>query len=682
MQLTPSRLHDGICDCCDGADEEPSVCPVDTCEAIRAARAAARATLQLDYTRGAPQRVQAVALFAEVQERNRAEIQTLTTDTLPALREQQLPVLETAWREQKHAYCAYRKEKLGASSATALHGELWQGIDTATELVSFITAACQVAGELKGAKSKDNDTTCLPLRWAGLDAGIAWNGAGQLVENDTDVEDLTYYNSVSKDKVYKVADMRDGGGMKPSKKKRRLLYVAAEEDYFDDEEYDDFPPTDDYVDHDLGDDEEEKEDGPKRDEVVDAIRGTPFSASRVSFLDQADIVLAAIKKLDEEEEKEGDGDDSNEEGETKEEGKVEETPAVDPALIAPVRKELEKRKAAIERGLNYAASAKVLLESIVDTDILRALATGVVYHGNLSSLQVYQAIVSTVNGFSIPTFEACVAEPSVLWCPVQSVTRGGATIPSSILSEAMETFCKEKADAQAEPSTCMDTNSSDGEPSSIPLTMPDGYYGYFQVADRVSTDPLHAYLEKFFRADPQETSLNSQAVEADEKLHAVLDELSSVETKVTELKDEIGADDGPEKFGRDGELYSIKDKCFTVEAGKYIYEICLFGKAAQKDSDKPKGSGTSLGEWTGHSVETKTDREGRSYEQRVWKWEKGAKCWNGPQRSATAYVTCGAETQVLSADEPDTCRYVLQVASPLACDEDYRILHSLDGGDA
>jgi hypothetical protein len=32
---------------------------------------------------------------------------------------------------------------------------------------------------------------------------------------------------------------------------------------------------------------------------------------------------------------------------------------------------------------------------------------------------------------------------------------------------------------------------------------------------------------------------------------------------------------------------------------------------------------------------------------------------------------------VHTADEPDTCRYVLQVESPVACDERYRLEHNL-----
>ena len=62
---------------------------------------------------------------------------------------------------------------------------------------------------------------------------------------------------------------------------------------------------------------------------------------------------------------------------------------------------------------------------------------------------------------------------------------------------------------------------------------------------------------------------------------------------------------------------------------------------------------------------------------RVMKWEGGAKCWNGPKRSATVFVTCGAMTRVLSADEPRTCEYEMRMESHIACDEGYRLRHGL-----
>jgi hypothetical protein len=54
-------------------------------------------------------------------------------------------------------------------------------------------------------------------------------------------------------------------------------------------------------------------------------------------------------------------------------------------------------------------------------------------------------------------------------------------------------------------------------------------------------------------------------------------------------------------------------------------------------------------------------------------------CWNGPQRSITAHVNqCGPITRIVSANEPDTCRYVVEAESPIACDAIYQQRYGLE----
>jgi protein kinase C substrate 80K-H len=133
------------------------------------------------------------------------------------------------------------------------------------------------------------------------------------------------------------------------------------------------------------------------------------------------------------------------------------------------------------------------------------------------------------------------------------------------------------------------------------------------------------------------------------------------------MKDMLAAIGGKkgDKLGPNGELATFKDECFSFTAGKYIYEACPFKKAHQKDRDDSKGSGTNLRQWKGMEFDEESG-------QRIMRWEGGAKCWNGPNRSATVYITSGAETKVISADEPETCRYVLQMESHIACDDAYK----------
>ena len=90
----------------------------------------------------------------------------------------------------------------------------------------------------------------------------------------------------------------------------------------------------------------------------------------------------------------------------------------------------------------------------------------------------------------------------------------------------------------------------------------------------------------------------------------------------------------------------------------------MFGTAKQKDGK----SNTSLGKFDKFEY---VERDGVS--TRVLKWTNGQKCWNGPKRSATVEMTCGPETKLISANEPDTCRYVFEMECHLACDEGYKI---------
>jgi protein kinase C substrate 80K-H len=50
----------------------------------------------------------------------------------------------------------------------------------------------------------------------------------------------------------------------------------------------------------------------------------------------------------------------------------------------------------------------------------------------------------------------------------------------------------------------------------------------------------------------------------------------------------------------------------------------------------------------------------------------GAKCWNGPMRSATVHMSCGRENALVGISEPEKCEYHFRVTTPALCwpDED------------
>ncbi|GBG29616.1 Glucosidase 2 subunit beta [Hondaea fermentalgiana] len=106
----------------------------------------------------------------------------------------------------------------------------------------------------------------------------------------------------------------------------------------------------------------------------------------------------------------------------------------------------------------------------------------------------------------------------------------------------------------------------------------------------------------------------------------------------------------PQDYGSQNQWYAIRDKCFSSTADKYKYEICMYKQAKQ---DK-----VNLGEWSGF-LEGSNDR--------TFKFTKGQRCWNGPERSLTVHATCGPEERIIDVREPSTCEYVMTFTSPAAC---------------
>ena len=119
----------------------------------------------------------------------------------------------------------------------------------------------------------------------------------------------------------------------------------------------------------------------------------------------------------------------------------------------------------------------------------------------------------------------------------------------------------------------------------------------------------------------------------------------TISSKEAKLKRDLGP----------GMQYSqMDDKCVEKEFSKFVYKICAFQKAEQKDG----GSWNNLGNWAGWD-----------HGKKQMKFNKGTKCWNGPQRSATVEMVCGPEDELLSVSEPETCEYVLVLSTPSVCTE-------------
>ncbi|KAK6339726.1 hypothetical protein TWF718_009120 [Orbilia javanica] len=134
--------------------------------------------------------------------------------------------------------------------------------------------------------------------------------------------------------------------------------------------------------------------------------------------------------------------------------------------------------------------------------------------------------------------------------------------------------------------------------------------------------------------------------------------LSSKNTELSNLQSDLTKDYGPESVFR-----SLKDVCTEAASGEYTYSFCHLGRATQKNRD---GGSTHLGDWTG--FERRFDDE-IEQDVTVIKYERGLRCWNGPERSAYVYLRCSAEEQILSVAETEKCVYKYVATSPAVCGE-------------
>lgn len=354
----------------------------------------------------------------------------------------------------------------------------------------------------------------------------------------------------------------------------------------------------------------------------------------------------------------------------------------DPMALSTVKHQLRQRQESIEQGYDYAISAYVLLDSVKaysfpdDNERIKTLSMllfSVINHGKLSAKQVWHLYLVAIPELVTDSYnpedteldkQSCQA-PWMAYCPPKTVFRTSEDIgvnitypPAEIFEEA-EKLCAELNSIASLDSMC----TAEG---AIPTEIHDGFFGYHNVFPREEDD----VLSKLFEKPGDDSAEWVDLLSMQEKIQGTEADLDELRRRIRDIEDFVGGQDGNETFGPDGELHSFKNECFKYEAAKYIYELCLFKSAKQKESDSH--GGTHLGGWT--SPKVVESELGRS---RVWSWVKGAKCWNGPERSAEAIVSCGAETKILSADEPETCKYVFEVESPVACDEEFRALHQL-----
>ena len=677
LLLPLSRLQDGICDCCDGADEAPGLC-TDICGEVLKAEREARAKLEESFKRGQNKRKHELYAFKKLREEQLVKVQELEQqkDALnPEVPLQQANDLQLQYLKQRRELALTLVEASSKTEATGILAGL-----TLAELRSVIVLACQVAGEMAAvATGGRNDTsTCAALRLAGLEIGLTWKDDDYGTPEEVKTEFMDTSSVELAKRVFANAANGEGnwnlGGKSeknPANGDRRRLQEEAEDDFEDyagdmDDDIFGHDEDDDDLD-DLTADEEEK--GPLdgleglEKELMGNLRSLPFSTTRNTFLkkctellSEMSNALAAQSKKANKEAKEAVG-----EGETSQETETDAatTPTVDPAAYSMLRSSLKRKRAAVVKGLNWGTSAMLFFSAnteVTEEQVLQ-LAMYTIYHGNLSALQVWQILQVALDDFLVPPAasadEETCASPWAASCPPATIVRDGIMIPAASLVEVATAFCAGETDAAMEACSATTTDAN-----GIPTSIPEGYYGYTTPVPRDQNDPVAKMFAPLMVLPVDKDGLAALENEKDR----LEQDKRSLEDDIDAIWKDIGGKDGTD-MGPNGELHSLANKCFDVLAGKYTYEVCVFGEAKQKEG--PGNGGTVLGKFTRMEYDDETG-------ERTLYWENGQKCWNGPHRSATVHLTCGAENKVLSADEPDTCCYVLRMESHIACDEHFK----------
>ena len=115
--------------------------------------------------------------------------------------------------------------------------------------------------------------------------------------------------------------------------------------------------------------------------------------------------------------------------------------------------------------------------------------------------------------------------------------------------------------------------------------------------------------------------------------------------------------------------------CISATVDKYTYRVCPFDRSEQEDGSG--GHPVSLGAWAGWGTASDASDDApppgdgalppTAYT--TMRFADGAHCWNGPPRSLTVSVVCGAKDELTGVAEPSRCEYVATLATPAACGE-------------
>lgn len=145
-------------------------------------------------------------------------------------------------------------------------------------------------------------------------------------------------------------------------------------------------------------------------------------------------------------------------------------------------------------------------------------------------------------------------------------------------------------------------------------------------------------------------SIRSQYEAAKNAFETAAASVYALKTEREGLETKVNRSYGPEDvFAR------LVDQCVEAHVDKYVYKVCPFHQAEQLED----GHGPRLGSWKGF------DDSGEHM-----LFDNGEVCWQGPTRSMSVRIRCGATETLTKVAEPSRCEYTAEMTTPAACSED------------
>ncbi|KAJ6543846.1 glucosidase II beta subunit-like-domain-containing protein [Mycena capillaripes] len=162
-------------------------------------------------------------------------------------------------------------------------------------------------------------------------------------------------------------------------------------------------------------------------------------------------------------------------------------------------------------------------------------------------------------------------------------------------------------------------------------------------------------------ADIEKSTDSSKARQALTDAEAALNRVKKDKKTAEEDLEEIFNVHG---FGAEGEWKKLDGTCIELNTGEYTYEVCMFDQARQKPN---KGGSTfDLGHFSSWNPSPDVQPgDPAYYEKQVY--NKGTKCWNGPERSVILVLKCGTENTIHTVQELEKCEYQFTGTSPALC---------------